>query len=41
MIDLALIGNWVTFDIDNAAASEGCQIISSKFLALARSINRK
>ncbi len=41
MIDFALSGDRVTFDIDDAAAAESGLIISSKLLGLARSVNRR
>ncbi len=41
MIDFALTGNRVTFDIDDAAAAESGLVISSKLLGLARSVNRR
>ncbi len=41
MIDFIIVGNRVSFDIDDAAAAEAGLTISSKLLSLARSVNRR
>jgi len=41
MIDFIIVGNRVSFDINDAAAAESGLTISSKLLNLARSVNRR